>query len=146
MRVGLIGVVAACALSAAVGVVAVASTQANGLPSYTNGYATWTKINKKPFTKCGPPCAHSGVKNVYVSKKKTGTKYANGTVVVKTVARAGDRRTRPSQVAVMRKVAGKWRYVEYGLRVASYSVIGQGSFCQSCHALARANDYVFTKR
>jgi len=142
----MLSVVTVVAVAAAVAVVAVASTSANGLPSYTNGYAKWTRINKKPFTRCGPPCAHRGVKNVYASKKKVGKLYPNGTVVVKSVAQPGDRPALPNQVAIMRKLSGKWRYVEYQLSGARYSVIGQGSFCQSCHAQARANDYVFTKR
>lgn len=45
----------------------------------------------------------------------------------------------------MRKVNGRWRFVEYALTGARYSVLGQGRFCQSCHAQARANDYVFRK-
>ena len=61
-------------------------------------------------------------------------------------SQAGDKPALPKQVAVMRKVAGKWRYVEFQLSGSRYSVIGQGSFCASCHAQARANDYVFTKR
>jgi len=147
VHVRIIGIVALIAATASVVVVvAAASTSAGGLPQYTNGYAKWQRINAKPFTKCGPPCAHSGVKNVYVSKRKVGTVYPNGTVVVKTVARSGDRSALPSQVATMRKLSGKWRYVEYGLSGSRYAVIGQGSFCQSCHARARANDYVFTKR
>ena len=146
MRFRIFGIVAVIASAASLAVVAVAGTSAGGLPSYTNGYAKWHRINAKPFTKCGPPCAHSGVKNVYASKKKVGKRYPNGTVVVKTVARPGDKPALPSQVATMRKRAGRWRYVEYGLTAGRYSVIGQGSFCQSCHALARANDYVFTKR
>ena len=44
------------------------------------------------------------------------------------------------------KTPSRSRYVEYGLSGSRYAVIGQGSFCQSCHARARANDYVFTKR
>ena len=83
---------------------------------------------------------------MYASKPKIGSKYPNGTVVVKSVSRPGDKAALPSQVAVMRKVAGTWRYVEYGRSGSRYSVIGQGSFCQSCHAQARANDYVFTRR
>jgi hypothetical protein len=146
VRLRMLSVVTVIAVAAAVAVVAVASTSANGLPSYTNGYAKWTRINQKPFTKCGPPCAHSGVKNVYASKKKVGKLYPNGTVVVKSVARPDDRPALPNQVAIMRKLSGKWRYVEYQLSGSRYSVIGQGSFCQSCHAQARANDYVFTKR
>jgi hypothetical protein len=145
VRLRILAVVGVVALAAAVAVVAVASTSANGLPSYTNGYAKWTKINKKPFTKCGPPCAHSGVKNVYASKRKVAGKYPNGTVIVKTVAQTGDRRATPSQVAVMRKVAGRWKYIEWQLSGSRYGVIGQGQFCADCHAGARANDYVFTK-
>jgi Cytochrome P460 len=145
MRIRVLAVVAAIASAAALGVVALASSSANGLPSYTTGYAKWPRINRKPFTKCGPPCAHSGLKNVYASKKKVGSKYPNGTVVVKTVVQAGDKAGLPSQVAVMRKAAGKWRYVEFGLSGSRYSVIGRGSFCQSCHTQARANDYVFTR-
>jgi Cytochrome P460 len=146
VRIRILAVVAAIATGASLAVVALASSSANGLPSYTNGYPRWQKINRKPFTKCGPPCAHSGTKNVYTSRKKVGSKYPNGTVVVKTIKQTGDKPALPSQVAVMRKVAGKWRYVEYGLSAGRYSVIGQGSFCQSCHAQARANDYVFTRR
>ena len=146
VRARVIAIVALLALASSAVVVAVASTSASGLPAYTNGYAKWHKINRKPFTRCGPPCAHSGVKNVYASKRKAGSKYPDGTVVVKTVAQRGDRPAQPSQVAIMRKVNGKWRYVEYELSGSRYSVIGQGAFCQSCHARARANDYVFTTR
>ena len=146
MRIRILGLVATIATAASVSVVALASTSAIGLPAYTNGYTSWPRINRRPFTKCGPPCAHSGLKNVYASKRKVGSKYPNGTVVVKSVAQPGDRAALPSQVAVMRKAAGKWRYVEYGLSGSGYSVIGQGSFCQNCHAQARANDYVFTNR
>jgi hypothetical protein len=146
VRIRIFGGVAVIATAASVAVVALASTSANGLPSYANGYAKWPKINRKPFTRCGPPCAHSGVKNVYASKRKVGARYPNGTVVVKSVAQAGDKAALPSQVAVMRKVAGKWRYVEYRLAGSRYTILGRGSFCASCHAQARANDYVFTMR
>lgn len=140
-----IAIVAAVATASALGVVAFASDSANGLPSYTNGYVKWPRINAKPFTRCGPPCAHSGVKNVYASKRKAGARYPNGTVIVKTVAQPGDKPALPRQVATMRKLDGRWRFVEYGLSGSRYSVIGQGQFCQSCHARARANDFVFTK-
>jgi hypothetical protein len=146
VRARLVALVTASAIAAAVTVVAVASSSANGLPSYTNGYAKWPRINKKPFTSTGPLSnAHSGVKNVYASKKKVGRRYPNGTVIVKTIQPSG-RTGRPYQVAVMRKVAGSWRYVEYQLDGSRYGVLAQGALCQSCHAQARANDYVFTKR
>jgi Cytochrome P460 len=146
VRLRILAIVAVVATAAAVAVVAVASTSANGLPSYTNGYAKWPRINRKPFTTCGPPCAHSGIKNVYASKKKVGKKYPSGTVIVKSIRRAGDTPAVPSQVAVMRKTYGRWRYVEYQLSGSRYTVLAQGQLCQSCHMQARANDFVFTKR
>jgi hypothetical protein len=141
-----VAVVSVVSLATASAVVALASTSPAGLPTYTSGYAKWSRINAKPFTRCGPPCAHSGVKNVYASKGKVGPKYPNGTVVVKTIAEPGDRPSAPSQVAVMRKLAGKWRFVEYRLAGSRYRVLASGQLCQSCHVQARANDYVFTKR
>lgn len=145
MRRRVFAVAAVVAVAASAVVVAMASTTAAGLPAYTDGYQKWPKINKKPFTKCGPPCAHGGIKNVYASKKKAGAKYPNGTVIVKSIQRAG-RTGMPYQVAVMRKVAGRWKYIEYQLAGSRYTVLAQGQLCQSCHMRARANDYVFTKR
>ena len=144
--VSLAAAVGVVAVAAAVGVVALASTSANGLPSYTNGYAKWPRINKKPFTSTGPlSSAHQGVKNVYASKRKVGRRYPNGTVIVKTIQPAG-RKGLPSQVAVMRKLDGRWRYVEYELSGTRYGILAQGQLCQNCHMAARANDYVFTRR
>lgn len=147
MRVRILAIVSVLATAAAVAVVAVASTSANGLPSYTNGYTNWPKINRKPFTSTGPlSSAHVGVKNVYASKKKVGKRYPNGTVVVKSIRRAGDKPSLPSQVAVMRKTNGAWRYVEYELSGSRYRDLGfSQQLCQGCHMRARANDYVFTK-
>ena len=134
----------AVALLAAVGVATVAWAQAsrNGLPSYTDGYARWAKLNRAPIT---APGAHNGIKNVYASKRRVGTRFPNGTVVVKTIRRPG--RTWIHQVAVMRKVNGSWRYVEYERpsATARYGVLAQGALCQSCHLQARARDYVFTR-
>ena len=147
MRLRILAVVAVVATAAAVAIVAVASTSANGLPSYTNGYTKWPRINEKPFTSTGPlSSAHVGVKNVYASKKKVGKRYPNGTVVVKSIRRAGDKASLPSQVAVMRKTNGAWRYVEYELSGSRYRDLGfSQQLCQGCHMRARANDYVFTK-
>jgi hypothetical protein len=130
-----------------VAVVVLASTSAAGLPSYTNGYAKWPRVNKKPFTSTGPLSnAHSGVKNVYASKKKVGKRYPNGTVIVKTIVKPGTKYI--GQFAVMRKVDGRWRFVEYERSSprARYTVLAQGQLCTSCHVMVRANDYVFTKR
>jgi hypothetical protein len=145
VRLRILAIVGVVALASAVAVVAVASSSANGLPSYTNGYTKWPRLNEKPFTSTGPlSSAHTGVKNVYASKKKVGRKYPNGTVVVKTIQPAG-RKGKPYQVAVMRKLNGRWRYVEYQLSGARYGVLAQGALCQNCHMAARANDYVFTR-
>ena len=148
VRVRILAIVAVLATTAAVAVavVAVASTSANGLPSYTNGYTKWPKINKKPFTSTGPlSSAHVGVKNVYASRKKVGKRYPNGTVIVKSIRRPGDK-SLPAQVAVMRKTNGAWRYVEYELSGSRYRDLGfSQQLCQGCHMQARANDYVFTR-
>ena len=146
MRARIVAIVAAVALGASAVVVALAATTANGLPAYTNGYQKWPKLNRKPFTTCGAPCAHSGVKNVYASKRKVGRRFPNGTVIVKTIVRPDTRFV--GQFAVMRKVSGRWRYVEYerSSPSARFTVLAQGQLCQSCHQQARANDYVFTKR
>lgn len=145
MRAGIVVIVTAVALASSAVVVAIAATGANGLPAYTNGYQKWPKLNRKPFTTCGPPCAHSGVKNVYASKRKVGRRFPNGTVVVKTIVKPGTRFV--GQFAVMRKLRGRWRYVEYerSSRTARFTVLAQGQLCQSCHQRARADDYVFTR-
>jgi len=145
MRAGIVAIVTAVALASSAVVVAIAATGANGLPAYTNGYQKWPKLNRKPFTTCGPPCAHSGVKDVYASKRKVGRRFPNGTVVVKTIVKPGTRFV--GQFAVMRKLRGRWRYVEYerSSRTARFTVLAQGQLCQSCHQQARADDYVFTR-
>ncbi|HSI96846.1 MAG TPA: cytochrome P460 family protein [Gaiellaceae bacterium] len=147
MRTKLIAVAAVAALAASIVVVASAQTTKSGLPAYTNGYQKWPKLNRKPFTSTGPlSSAHSGVKNVYASKRKRGKAYPNGTVVVKTIVKPGTRFV--GQFAVMRKVKGRWQYVEWERSSPRerYRVLARGQLCQSCHAQARANDYVFTRR
>lgn len=146
MRRRIISVVAVAAVAATAVVVAVASTSVAGLPSYTNGYQKWPKLNAKP-TKGTPlgRSAHNGLKNVYASKKKVGSKYPNATVIVKSIAQSGDKPALPSQVAVMRKTNGRWKFVEYSLSGSRYTVLAQGQLCVSCHMQAKKNDYVFTK-
>lgn len=141
-------IVAAVVLAAAVGptivvVAATAQTRRDGLPAYVNGWERWPKINRIPLVTGGP---HPGRKNVYASKPKRGAAYPNGTVIVKTIVKPGTAFV--GQFAVMRKVKGRWQYVEWersGPR-ARYELLAQGRLCQSCHLQARANDYVFTKR
>ena len=147
MRAKILAVVVVVALAAAVVVVAAARTTANGLPSYTNGWQKWPKINRKPFRSTGPlSSAHTGLKNVYASKRKVGRKYPNGTAIVKTIVRPGKKFV--GQFAVMRKVAGRWQFIEYerSSPTARYTVLAQGQTCVNCHVEARSNDYVFTKR
>lgn len=147
MRTKLLALVAVIATGASLVVVASAQTTKSGLPAYTNGYQKWPKLNRRPFTSTGPlSSAHAGVKNVYASKRKRGRAYPNGTVIVKTIVKPGTRFV--GQFAVMRKVKGLWRYVEWERSSprARYRLLAQGQLCQSCHAQARSNDYVFTKR
>ncbi len=147
MRAKLLAIVAVIALASTVVVVASARTTANGLPSYTDGWQKWPRINKKPFRDAGPlSSAHTGVKNVYASKRKVGARYPNGTVIVKTIVKPGTKYV--GQFATMRKVEGRWRFIEYERSSASerYSLLAQGSLCASCHVMAKSNDYVFTKR
>lgn len=148
MRVKLMALVAAAAVGASlVVVVAAAQTTRSGLPAYTNGWQKWPKLNRRPFTSTGPlSSAHTGVKNVYASKRKRGKVFPNGTVIVKTIVKPGTRFV--GQFAVMRKVKGRWQFIEFERSSprARYRVLAQGRLCQSCHMQARASDYVFTKR
>jgi hypothetical protein len=147
VRAKLLAIVTVVALAFAAVVVAGAHTTANGLPSYTDGWQKWPKVNRKPFRSTGPlSSAHTGLKNVYASKRKAGAKYPEGTVIVKTIVRPGTKYV--GQFAVMRKVSGRWRFVEYerSSATARYTVLAQGQLCTSCHMEARSNDYVFTKR
>jgi hypothetical protein len=139
-------VVIAAAASASI-VVATAATSRNGLPSYTDGWQSWPRVNARPFRDRGPLSdAHSGLKNVYASKRKAGGRYPNGTVIVKTIVKPGTRFV--GQFAVMRKVAGRWRFVEYqrSSATARYTLLAQGQLCVDCHVMARRTDYVFTQR
>jgi hypothetical protein len=138
-RLALAGVL--CGLAGAGAIVASAAPQANGLPASTDGYASWPKINRKPVVSGG---AHDGVKNVFRSKARAGKTYPNGTVIVKSIAEPGAKGL-PRDVAVMRKVSGKWQWVEYRRSGATYGVLAKGALCSGCHMQAKANDWVFTK-
>ena len=58
------------------------ATPLPGLPSYTAGYASWTKLNVKPIPRRAVD-AHSSIKNVYASKLPRAGRYPVGTVIVK---------------------------------------------------------------
>jgi Cytochrome P460 len=149
MRLSLAAVVAASALVAAASLAS--AKPLPGLPAYTDGYRSWTKINRKPI----PPRAsdpHYSVKNVYASKRKTGARYPYGTVIVKEGLQPGKKWIR--LMAVMRKVRGAsprnndWQMREWtrGSPGARFTEIASGAVCYSCHVGAKKNDYVFTKR
>ena len=143
-------------LALAAGVVALAIVGAAGaqarkdaLPAYVTGYASWTKLNAKPIR--GGSAAHQGVKNVYASKRKAGRRYPVGTIVVKAATPSGKRWL--SLVATMRRVRGTanggWRWEEFTRSSPSArftKVAFPESGCAACHAQAKANDYVFTRR
>ncbi|MGZ8741144.1 MAG: cytochrome P460 family protein [Gaiellaceae bacterium] len=136
-------------LVTATGSAAPAEQAANGLPTYVNGYAKWPKLNAKPIR--GGSAAHQGVKNVYTSKRKVGRNYAVGAIVVKTATPTGKRWL--SLVATMRKIRGSsnggWRWEEFTRSSpnARFSKVGfPESGCAACHAQAKTNDYVFTRR
>ena len=126
-----------------------ARQDANGLPAYVNGYAKWPRLNTKPIA--GGSSAHQGTKNVYASKRKVGPRYPVGTIVVKVARPPGKQWL--SLVATMRKVTGTrnggWRWEEFtrSSPTARFTKVGfPESGCAACHAQAKPNDYVFTRR
>ena len=148
MRVVLLAAAAALLVTAA-GAAAPAERAANGLPAYVEGYAKWPKVNAKPIR--GGSSAHPGTKNVYASKRKVGTRYPVGAIVVKTATPPGKRWL--SLVATMRRIKGSrnggWRWEEFtrSSRTARFAKVGfPESGCAACHMQAKSNDYVFTRR
>ena len=122
----LAALVVAAGLAGAIAVVAAAHSTANGLPAYTNGYTGWKKLNKKPIT--GGSSAHIGVKNVYASKRRGRVQKVSERHRDREDDRdAGAARACPAQVAVMRKVGGRWRWVEYALSGRRYSAFAAGA-------------------
>jgi hypothetical protein len=125
-----------------------------GIPKIYQPYKSWTKINKKPIPNT-PTTAHSAlVKNVYTSKKKRGAKYPYGTLIVKEgLMTAGGQRF-VSLIAAMRKARGidpkhgDWQFTEWSRSSpkARFTLLAEDATCWSCHALAKKNDWVYTKR
>lgn len=143
VRPGRAPLVLVTALAGMAAVAASAHLQANGLPAYTDGYARWEKLNRRPIT---APGAHDGVKNVYASKRRDARgRFPDGTVIVKSIAQTGQPGL-PGEVAVMRKVRGTWKWVEYTRSGSRYGVLARGALCTSCHMQARSRDWVFTRR
>ena len=140
---------AAALMALAIAGAAGAQARKDGLPAYVTGYASWTKLNAKPIR--GGSAAHQGVKNVYTSRRKVGRRYPVGTIVVKTATPSGKRWL--SLVATMRRVRGTanggWRWEEFTRSSPSSrftKVTFPESGCAACHAQAKTNDYVFTRR
>jgi Cytochrome P460 len=126
-----------------------AGQRPGGLPAYIEGYESWPKLNKKPILGGSP--AHVGTKHVYASRRKRGARYPVGSIVVKTATPPGKRWL--SLVATMRRIKGSanggWRWEEF-TRSSPTQRFSRISFpasgCAACHAQAKANDYVFTRR
>lgn len=143
MRTKLAILALALGLTGAGAVVASAQSSADGLPRYIKGYTTWKKLNAKPIT---APGAHNGVKNVFASRPRGKDKrFPDGTIVVKSIAEPGAK-GKPKQVAIARKVGGRWQWIEYELSGSAYGVLAKGALCSSCHMQAKANDWIFTTR
>ena len=126
-----------------------AGATANGIPAYVNGYAKWPRLNRVPIR--DGSSAHQGTKNVYASKRKTGAHYPVGTIIVKTGMPPGKKWL--SLIAAMRKVKatanGGWRWEEFtrSSPTARFTKVGfPESGCAACHAQAKSNDYVVTRR
>ena len=81
----------ACALS----VVALAAGTKEGLPAYTDGYAGWQKLNRRPITTPGAQRREERVREQSRGAKRL---FPDGTVVVKSIAaraRRADRSRSP---------------------------------------------------
>lgn len=125
-----------------------------GIPRIYQPYKSWTKVNAKPIPNT-PTTAHPALlKNVYASKRKAGAKYPYGTLIVKEgLTTAGGKRF-VSLIAAMRKVRGRdprhgdWQFTEWtrSSPTARFSLLAKDATCWGCHALARRNDWVYTKR
>ena len=120
-----------------------------GLPRYTAGYDTWTRLNAKAI----PPRdsdPHLGTKHVYASRdaRRNGV-YPPGSIVVKDARRPG--KSFVGLVAVMRKVPGAdpahndWVFVEFTRerRNDPFGEAARGAVCTSCHIGAADADYVW---
>lgn len=123
-----------------------------GIPKIYQPYKSWTKVNAKPIPNKGGP--HPGVKNVYASKRKTGAKYPYGTLIVKEGLTTSGGKRFVSLIAAMRKVRGSdprhgdWQFTEWTRSSANtrFTLLAKDATCWSCHALAKRNDWVYTKR
>jgi len=123
-----------------------------GLPKYTAGYETWTKLNAEPIppTESDP---HLGTKDVFVSREadRTGGMllYPHGTIVVKQGFRPD--RDFIGLIAIMRKEQGAdpehgdWVFVEYAREAADepFRELASGAVCWSCHMGAADTGFVW---
>lgn len=122
----------------------------SGLPAFTAGYDSWTKLNRRPIPPRESGDAHLGRKIVFASKKpRASGSFPNGTILVKEAVRPG--KDFIGLIAIMRKERGldpahnDWRFVEYtreqdGERFAETA---RDAVCWSCHVGAEQTDYVW---
>jgi Cytochrome P460 len=129
-----------------------------GLPQFTAGFDTWTRLNAQTIPPDSPQTervgtdAHRGLKNVYVNVPRDAARtrpFPDGTIVVKAVTVSD----RLALIATMRKIAGSdpthgnWRFVEYIAnsqgRFATSPGLQDGT-CWGCHSTATSTDWVFT--
>ena len=136
-------------LLSGIGAEAPARATASGIPAYVNGYGKWPRLNRVPIR--AGSSAHPGTKNVYASKRRTGTRYPVGTIVVKAGMPPGQKWL--SLIAAMRRTRGTtnggWRWEEFtrSSSTARFTKVGfPESGCAACHSQARSNDFVFTRR
>ena len=124
-------------------VAATATTTKHGLPAYTDGYTDVAQAEPAADHDAGRAQRRART-STPASARAANRRFPNGTVIVKSIAEPGAKGL-ADQVAVMRKVQGRWQWVEYTLDDGRYGVLAQGSLCTQCHMQARANDWVFTR-
>ncbi len=122
-----------------------------GIPKRFQPYRSWPRVNAKPI-KPTATTAHPGLKNVYASRRAVGGRYPYGTLIVKEGSTTAGGARFVSLIATMRKTRGAdpkhgdWTFVEWTRSSPRerFRVIARDATCWSCHAQAKATDWVFT--
>jgi hypothetical protein len=116
-----------------------------GLPKDVTGFATWKKVVTTGLPLDGP---HAGKDKLVYANPIAAKAWAGkaalpvGSLVVKTAGSA----SAPGYVAVMTKTAQGWKYEEYAAKSGTYSLIGSGTLCSSCHVNAKDKDFLFSRQ
>ena len=122
-----------------------------GLPAWTAGYRTWTKLTRSPLPPRDPD-PHLGTKTVYASKPARGGRFPAGTMIVKEAFRPG--KDFIGLIATMRKQKNAdpdhndWVFVEWtrDSKAEPFGELARDDVCWTCHMDAADRDYVFTNR